>query len=146
MALLAAVLFLLSCLSLLIWCVLLFARGGFWRARPAAPLALQPRETWPAVAAVVPARNEVDVIAEAVTTLLQQDYSGDFHVIVVDDHSTDGTADAARAAALQLQCPDRLTVLTARSHCLRAGRARCGRSHKVSRRCARSACPPTSCC
>ena len=35
----AVVLFLLSCLSLLIWCVLLFARGGFWRARPAAPLA-----------------------------------------------------------------------------------------------------------
>ena len=34
----AVVLFLLSCLSLLIWCVLLFARGGFWRARPAAPL------------------------------------------------------------------------------------------------------------
>ena len=63
---------------------------------------------------MVPARNEVDVIAEAVTTLLQQDYPGDFHVIVVDDHSTDGTADAARAAALQLQCPDRLTVLSAK--------------------------------
>jgi cellulose synthase/poly-beta-1,6-N-acetylglucosamine synthase-like glycosyltransferase len=97
------VLFLLSCLSLLIWCVLLFARGGFWRARPAAPLTLGPRETWPAVAAVVPARNEVDVIAQAVTTLLEQDYPGEFHVIVVDDHSNDGTADAARAAALQLQ-------------------------------------------
>ena len=110
----AVVLFLLSCLSLLIWCVLLFARGGFWRARPAAPLTLEPRETWPAVAAVVPARNEVDVIAQAVTTLLEQDYPGEFHVIVVDDHSTDGTADAARAAALQLQCPDRLTVLSAK--------------------------------
>ena len=35
-------------------------------------------------------------------------------MIVVDDHSTDGTADAARAAALQLQCPDRLTVLSAK--------------------------------
>jgi hopene-associated glycosyltransferase HpnB len=110
----AVVLFLLSCLSLLIWCVLLFARGGFWRARPAAPLTIAPRATWPAVAVVVPARNEVDVIAEAVTTLLQQDYAGEFHVIVVDDHSTDGTADAARAAALQLQCPDRLTVLSAK--------------------------------
>src|ERR1700760_119850 len=110
----AVVLFLLSCLSLLIWCVLLFARGGFWRARPAAPLTSEPRATWPAVAAVVPARNEVDVIAEAVTTLLEQDYEGEFHVIVVDDHSTDGTADAARAAALQLQCPDRLTVLSAK--------------------------------
>lgn len=141
----AVVLFLLSCLSLLIWCVLLFARGGFWRARPAAPLALTPRETWPAVAAVVPARNEVEVIAEAVTSLLQQDYPGDFHVIVVDDHSNDGTADAARAAALQLQCPDRLTVLSAKP-LPRVGPARCGRSRKVSRRCARLACRRTFCC
>jgi hopene-associated glycosyltransferase HpnB len=35
-------------------------------------------------------------------------------VVVVDDHSTDGTADAARAAALKLQCPDRLTVIGAK--------------------------------
>jgi hopene-associated glycosyltransferase HpnB len=108
------VLFGLSCLSLLIWCVLLFARGGFWRARPATPLASAPREAWPAVAAVVPARNEADVIAQAVGTLLAQEYPGPFHVIVVDDHSTDGTADAARAAALALQCPERLTVLGAK--------------------------------
>ncbi|MCX4163348.1 MULTISPECIES: glycosyltransferase [Paraburkholderia] len=109
-----AILFVLSCVSLLIWCVLLFARGGFWRARPAPSLTVQPRETWPAVAAVVPARNEADVIAEAVSSLLTQEYAGAFHVIVVDDHSTDGTADAARAAALQLQCPDRLTVIAAK--------------------------------
>jgi hopene-associated glycosyltransferase HpnB len=110
------ILFALSCLSLLIWCVLLLARGGFWRTRPAAPLAVKPRgsESWPAVAAVVPARNEADVIARAVASLLGQDYAGAFHVIVVDDHSTDGTADAARAAALQLQCADRLTVLAAK--------------------------------
>jgi hopene-associated glycosyltransferase HpnB len=108
------VLFGLSCLSLLIWCVLVFARGGFWRARPAAPLASAPRDAWPAVAAVVPARNEADVIAQAVGTLLAQAYPGPFHVIVVDDHSTDGTADAARAAALALQCPERLTVLGAK--------------------------------
>ena len=110
------VLFALSCLSLLIWGVLLLARGGFWRTRPAPPLAarLSGSEGWPAVAAVVPARNEADVIGRAVASLLGQDYAGAFHVIVVDDHSTDGTADAARAAALQLQCADRLTVLTAK--------------------------------
>jgi hopene-associated glycosyltransferase HpnB len=109
-----AVLFILSCLSLLIWGVLLFARGGFWRARPAAPLATDTRDAWPAVVAVVPARNEADVIGAALTSLLKQDYAGAFHVVVVDDHSTDGTADAARAAALQLQCPDRLTVMLAK--------------------------------
>ena len=52
------ILFALSCLSLLIWLVLLFARGGFWRARPAPPLPLvEPASGWPAVCAVVPARN-----------------------------------------------------------------------------------------
>ena len=111
----AIVLFLLAFLSLLIWLVLLFARGGFWRTRPATPLTPRLREAWPAVVAVVPARNEADVIGKAVASLISQDYPGLFHVIVVDDHSTDGTADAARAAALQLQCPDRLTVLTAKS-------------------------------
>jgi hopene-associated glycosyltransferase HpnB len=110
----AVILFVLGCLSLLIWLVLLFGRGGFWRARPAPLMAVQARDTWPAVAAVVPARNEADVIAQAVTTLLQQNYPGAFHVVVVDDHSTDGTAEAARAAALKLQCPERLTVISAK--------------------------------
>ncbi|MGV2288256.1 glycosyltransferase [Trinickia sp. YCB016] len=109
-----AILFLLSAISLLIWCVLLFARGGFWRTRPAPPLPIGSRDAWPAVAAVVPARNEADVIGKAVSTLISQNYPGAFHVIVVDDHSTDGTADAARAAALSLQRPERLTVLTAK--------------------------------
>ncbi|WP_186264465.1 glycosyltransferase [Burkholderia gladioli] len=105
----------LSCLSLIVWCVLLFARGGFWRATPAGPLPASARGEgdWPAVAVVVPARNEVDVIGEAVSSLVGQEYAGAFHVIVVDDHSTDGTADAARAAALAAQRADRLTVLGA---------------------------------
>ncbi|KVE35559.1 glycosyltransferase [Burkholderia sp. TSV86] len=106
--------FLLSCLSLVIWLVLLFARGGFWRARPARPLPPDAAPSdWPAVAAVVPARNEADVIGEAVTSLIGQQYPGPFHLIVVDDHSTDGTAAAARAAATAVGRADRLTVLSA---------------------------------
>ncbi|WP_256732033.1 glycosyltransferase, partial [Burkholderia pseudomallei] len=98
------VVFLLSCLSLVIWLVLLFGRGGFWRARAARRLPPDARGAaaaagWPAVAAVVPARNEADVIGEAVRSLVEQAYEGAFHLIVVDDHSTDGTAEAARAAA-----------------------------------------------
>jgi len=114
-----AIVFLLSCLSLLIWIVLLAGRGGFWRAQPARPLPPEARgaaaaDGWPAVVAVVPARNEADVIAEAATSLLEQDYPGAFHLIIVDDHSTDGTADAARAAALAIGRADRLTVLGAK--------------------------------
>ena len=112
----STVLFAVSVASLVIWCVLLFARGGFWRTRPAAPISagqLDAQAEWPAVVAVVPARNEADVIGQAVGTLLAQEYAGAFHVIVVDDHSTDGTADAARAAALALGRPERLNVIEA---------------------------------
>ncbi|PTB22877.1 glycosyl transferase family 2 [Trinickia symbiotica] len=107
-------LFSASLVSLIIWCVLLFARGGFWRARPPVPVLFEPRSTWPAVVAVVPARNEADVIGDALASLLAQDYAGRFHVIVVDDHSTDGTADAARAAALALGRAERLSVVAAK--------------------------------
>jgi hopene-associated glycosyltransferase HpnB len=107
-------LFCVSLVSLAIWCVLLFGRGGFWRTRPAPPVAVDARQAWPAVVAVVPARNEADVIGEAVTSLLEQDYAGDFHVIVVDDHSTDGTGEAARAAALALGRGERLSVIAAK--------------------------------
>ncbi|WP_288047905.1 glycosyltransferase, partial [Nocardia sp.] len=44
---------------------------------------------------MVPARDEADVLPGTLPTLLAQDYPGDFRVIVVDDGSTDGTADAA---------------------------------------------------
>jgi hopene-associated glycosyltransferase HpnB len=112
-------------LSLLIWVVLLVARGGFWRAQPARALAattieaagkaeVTRRGAWPALVAVVPARNEADVIGRALGSLLKQDYPGAFHVIVIDDHSTDGTATVAAATARDLDLKDRLTVLTAK--------------------------------
>src|SRR3954453_1725020 len=85
--------------ALAIWLYLLFGRGGFWRAterdnwRAAAP------EQWPAVTAVVPARDEAEVIGESLASLLAQDYPGDFRVIIVDDQSRDGTAEVARQTA-----------------------------------------------
>jgi hopene-associated glycosyltransferase HpnB len=53
-----------------------------------------PRQ-WPRVTAVVPARNEADVIARSIGSLLGQEYPGEFRVTLVDDNSTDGTAEAA---------------------------------------------------
>ena len=116
---------LIAWLSLLIWVVLLVARGGFWRVRPARALAettikaigndeVSRGGAWPALVVVVPARNEADVIGRAVGSLLKQDYAGAFHVIVIDDDSTDGTAAVAVAAARDLDLQDRLTVLTAK--------------------------------
>jgi hopene-associated glycosyltransferase HpnB len=61
---------------------------------------------------VVPARDEADVIARSIGSLLAQDYSGSFRVILVDDSSSDGTAEAARAEAERRGHADRLQVLT----------------------------------
>ena len=64
-----------SAVGLAAWLYLLAARGGFWRAdiRDEEDLAPAPA-AWPSVAAVVPARNEADVVGASVTSLLAQDY------------------------------------------------------------------------
>jgi hopene-associated glycosyltransferase HpnB len=65
-----------------------------------------PPKSWPSVVAVVPARNEADVIAKTLASLLAQDYPGAFRIVLVDDQSGDGTAQVARALPGQ----ERLTV------------------------------------
>jgi hopene-associated glycosyltransferase HpnB len=95
-----------------IWLYLLFCRGGFWR-EGVLPAAAEPAR-WPSVIAVVPARNEADYIGAAFGSLLSQDYPGEFSVTLVDDHSEDGTAEAARAAAQAVGASGRLDIVQAR--------------------------------
>lgn len=85
-------------LSLAVWLGLIFAHHGFWlcRERDTRAMPADPAQ-WPAVIAVVPARDEADVIAQTIGSLLAQDYPGHFRVILVDDSSSDGTGDVARA-------------------------------------------------
>ena len=103
---------LLALLSLAVWMGLLLGRGFFWRMRERDDLnePAEPAE-WPSVVAVVPARNEADLIARSMGSLLAQDYPGPFRVILVDDESTDDTASAARALG-----DDRLEVLQGAPH------------------------------
>lgn len=96
----------IGALSLLIWIYLLFARGGFWKIPSSHGSVLTSTKR---VVAVVPARNEAAMIGEAVESLLAQV----FHVVLVDDSSEDGTAEAAREAATQLNQQSRLTVIKA---------------------------------
>jgi hopene-associated glycosyltransferase HpnB len=96
-----------------VWMYLLFFRGGFWRL----PYRRTPvADTPPArsVVAVVPARDEATVIGRAVASLLTQDYRGDLHIIIVDDQSSDSTAEAARAAAATASASARLTLMSGR--------------------------------
>jgi len=95
------------------WLTMLVARGGFWLARERDDRACPPDPAaWPAVTAVVPARDEADVIARSVGSLLAQDYPGPFRVVLVDDQSSDGTGEAARAEAAALGKADRLRVIS----------------------------------
>src|ERR1051325_4936451 len=101
-----------SALALAIWIYLVFARGGFWLGRERDDNApLPPLPPMPKVAIVVPARNEAENIAQSVTSLLAQDYP-EFALVLVDDDSTDGTADIARQTAMALGKQDRLIIVS----------------------------------
>jgi hopene-associated glycosyltransferase HpnB len=101
---------LLGLLTLAIWIYLLLSHGGFWRTA-ISPLPGLPRD-WPSVVAVIPARNEAEGIGRTVGSLLGQDYKGRVSVVVVDDESTDGTADVARHTAEAMKASDRLLVIS----------------------------------
>jgi hopene-associated glycosyltransferase HpnB len=105
---------LLASMVLSIWLYLLLGRGAFWLGRERDE-AIGGRGPWPAITAVIPARDEAECVGETVTSLLRQDYAGEFHVVLVDDQSRDGTAEVARAAAAALGAIDRLTVLPGRT-------------------------------
>jgi len=100
--------------SLVAWIVLIVGRGGFWLPRPQLnPIQsnFDERRQDPAVVAVIPARNEEAVLGETLPTVLNQEYSGELRVILVDDRSEDDTSSVARRAADQSEFPHRLTVL-----------------------------------
>jgi len=101
---------LVSALALAIWIYLVLARGGFWLCRERDGARQPLPAVLPQVAMVVPARNEVDSIAQSMTSLLKQDYPA-FTCLLVDDDSTDNTADIARQTAAASGKHDRLTIV-----------------------------------
>ena len=98
---------LLGALALAIWVGLIGFHDDWWRVD--AEVVPSPLNVWPSVVAVVPARDEADVVGRTIAALAAQDYPGEFRIILVDDDSSDGTAAVARAAA---QGSDRLTILS----------------------------------
>ena len=47
---------------------------------------------------MVPARDEEETIAAVIASLVKQDYAGEFRIILVDDNSSDATAERAGCA------------------------------------------------
>lgn len=80
------------------WLYLLLGRDRFWMVPETNPNPPTP-SVWPDVVAIVPARDEAEVIARSIGTLLEQDYPGRLRVALVDDGSSDGTGRIARETA-----------------------------------------------
>ncbi len=101
----------LMVLSLAIWLFLLLFWGQFWRVDQQLKTTANKLQSLPTVCVVVPARNEADVIPVSLRSLLLQDYPGNFHVFLVDDQSTDGTANFAQGVAYAVDKLEQLHII-----------------------------------
>ncbi|MBF2029901.1 MAG: glycosyltransferase [Oscillatoriales cyanobacterium C42_A2020_001] len=118
----------IALLSVAIWVGLLAVWGGFWRCdqrlegekfksqnsptpSPLPSSSPTPSSPLPFVCAVIPARNEADVLPVTLRSLLCQSYPGAFQIVLVDDQSTDGTGAIAQETAAALGKAAQLTVL-----------------------------------
>ncbi len=111
----AAIVLGLTLLSLIIWIGLLSLRGQFWRADQQLEGAKPQLQSLPTICVVIPARNEADLLPITLRSLLLQDYPGDFQVFLVDDRSTDGTANFAAGVAHAMNKPQQLHIVTGKS-------------------------------
>ncbi len=94
-----------------IWVYLLTARGDFWKVwRLGSPVAPEQSEHG-VIAVVIPARDEAAVIGETVRSLLGQSCAERIRIFVVDDQSSDGTAEIAVQAAQACGRVDAVTVI-----------------------------------
>ena len=92
--------------ALAVWCVVAFARAGAFRTRERlrpAPGFDAARTDLSNVTVLVPARDEVAAVGRTLAALGRQGHG--LEVVLVDDRSRDGTADAALAAAFAAARP-----------------------------------------
>jgi hopene-associated glycosyltransferase HpnB len=99
-------------LCLATWIYLLTAHGNFWRVAGLRSNVQPVAAMEGTIAAVIPARDEADVIGLTVESLLRQSCAQAIHIFVVDDHSSDGTAEAARDAARKCGRSEALDLIT----------------------------------
>ena len=88
----------IASLALVIWVYLILFHGGFWLARERddrGEPAPQRYPDWPSLAVVIPARNEAAMLPLSLGSLLAEDYPGKLCIVIVDDGSSDGTAEVA---------------------------------------------------
>jgi hopene-associated glycosyltransferase HpnB len=100
-----------GCVCVVLWLYLLLAHGHFWMVHRLGAKEAGSSAIPGTIAVVIPARNEADVIGDAIDSLLQQSCAGVVHIFLVDDNSADGTAAVAREAASNSSRREALTVI-----------------------------------
>ena len=99
-------------LPVLIWIGLLIFRGAFWQVSEVIE-DISIGDFYPTVCAVIPARNEADLLGRTLKSIFCQDYPGTFNIVLVDDNSSDGTASVALKTAENLNKTQHLHVINA---------------------------------
>lgn len=97
----------LAILVNVIWIYLVFGHAEFWQPLK---LPISQAQNEKRVAVILPARNEAEVIAQAIRSLLAQASTPMLHIFLVDDNSTDATAQRASEAAAAFQ-QQNLTII-----------------------------------
>ena len=105
------ILLVIASLSLIIWIFLLLFWGQFWRANQRLEINNTNLPHYPSICAIIPARNEADVLSISLKSLLNQKYYGEFSIILIDDQSTDKTGEVAQEIANNLNQSERLKVI-----------------------------------
>ena len=96
--------------SLIIWLGLCLFWGQFWQSVRLIP-SHKKLESYPNVWAIIPARDEADVIANSLSSILKQDYPGLLSVVLVDDNSSDDTVKIARETINKLATNNQLHII-----------------------------------
>ena len=105
---------LLNAISFCAWIYLWLGRGRFWQTQykwKSKGVLENKKLHWPTVGIVIPARNEAHILPTTLPTILNQDYPGLYHVILVNDNSNDNTAVVAGEIAHRIKRAKRLGVI-----------------------------------
>jgi hopene-associated glycosyltransferase HpnB len=97
--------------TLFVWIFLLLFWGNFWRSNQHFVNNRYNLKSYPTVCIIVPARDEAEVIEASLTSLLKQDYLGNFWLVLVDDNSCDRTFEIAQITANKLNKTEKLKIV-----------------------------------
>src|SRR4051812_48653132 len=96
------IILLIAVVLFLVYAMLIIYYRKAWRSIPSINLSHQPQKFSTTISVIIPARNEAGNIQACLETIAKQTYPEQlFEVFVIDDHSTDDTADIVKAFPME---------------------------------------------